>query len=322
MKSKKEYIILIAVAVVLVLYLIFHQADRSLYQLPEVTDLSGTEIRKVEINTPDETIKLEKKTGKWVITPQGVPAAAPQIDKIMDIVKNFKLTAMVSESENYSRYRLTEDEKITVKAWADGELARAFDIGKAAPSQRHTFVKLPNDPNVYHARHNFRNRFDQTRDALRDKTVLAVDADVTHAIEIKQADKQVKIARTRAEPEVTVSPDEDEAKEPEKPAETSPEQLVWQDARGNEVEESDVADLLNSLSDLKCEQFIDDRQKSDFSDPIYTIKVSGPETHTLSIFNKQSADAKTYPAVSSGSDYPFHLSDQKAKTLMQAIEKE
>jgi len=320
MKSKKEYIILIGAAVVLVLYLIFHQADRRLYQLPEMTELSGTEIRKIEINTPDETVQLEKKAGKWVITPQGVPAADRKIDKIMDIVKNFQLTAMVSESENYSRYQLTEDEKITVKAWADGELARAFEIGKAAPSQRHTFVKLPNDPKVYHASNNFRNRFDQTRDALRDKTVLSVDADVTHAIEIKQADKQVKIARTRAEPEVTVSPDE--AKGTEKPAETSPAQLVWQDARGNEVAESDVADLLNSLSDLKCEQFIDDRQKSDFSDPIYTITVSGPETHTLSIFDKQSADAKSYPAVSSGSDYPFYLPEHKAKTIMQAIEKE
>lgn len=319
MKSKKEYIILIAVAVVLVLYLVFHQSGRSLYKLPEMPDLSGKEISRLEINTPNKTIELKKAAGKWMIKPQDHPAADSKIDKMLDILKNFKLTAMVSESENYTRYQLTETEKVSVKAWADGKLVRNFAVGKAAPSHRHTFVKLPDDPNVYHARNNFRDRFDQSPGDLRDKTVLALNTEDIQAIEIKQPDRQVKMARTQVEPEVKASPDKEK---PKKPDEAAPKKPVWKDGQGNEMEKSDVENLLNSLSDLKCQEFIDERQKSDFSNPIYTIALSGPDTHTLSIFNKESEDANKYPAVSSGSDDPFYLNTRKAKNIMEAVEKE
>lgn len=321
MRSKKEYIVLIAVAVVLVLYLVFHQSDRTLYKLPEMTDLSEKEISRIDIKTPDQAIELEKEAGKWIIKPQGYTAAQNKIEKMLDTIKEFKLTAMVSESENYTRYQLTEDEKITVKAWADGEVELVFDIGKAAPSHRHTFVKLPDDPNVYHARNNFQNRFDQSIDDLRDKTVLALNEEDIQAVELKREEKQIKITRTQIKPEVKVTPS-DTDKEAKDTEAAAPEKPAWQDAEGNEVTESDVKELLNSLSDLKCKGFIDGRQKSDFSNPKVKVTLTGPETHTLSIFDKETEDADKYPAVSSGSDYPFYLPAYKAENIMEAFEKE
>ena len=47
MKSRKEYMILAAVLVVLVLYLVFYQSGRSLYQLPDMPDLSNKEISRI-----------------------------------------------------------------------------------------------------------------------------------------------------------------------------------------------------------------------------------------------------------------------------------
>jgi hypothetical protein len=320
MKSKKEYIILIAVAIVLVLYLVLHQSDRTLYQLPEMPDLSDKEISRLEIQTPAETIELKKEAGQWVIKPKEYKAAENKIDKMIGTIEDFKLTALVSESESYTRYDLSEDERIMVKAWADNEPVRSFAVGKTAPSHRHTFVKLPDDPNVYHARDNFRRNFDQRLADLRDKTVLALKSEEIQAIEITQPDKQLKIARTQTEPEVSVSSgDSDEI---EKPEEDAPEKPVWQDAEGNEVAESDVAAILDSLSDLKCKSFINDREKSDFTDPIYEVTLTGAETYTLSIFEKAAEDDNTYPAVSSGSKYPFNLSANKAETIMEALGKE
>ncbi|MFP4533063.1 MAG: DUF4340 domain-containing protein [Desulfobacterales bacterium] len=316
MKSKKEYIILIAVAIVLVMYLLLHQSDRTLYQLPEMPDLSDKEISRLEIKTPDETIELKKEAGQWVLKPQGYKAAGDKIDKMIDTLKDFQLTALVSESKSYTRYDLSDDKKIMVKAWADGEPVRSFAAGKAAPSHRHTFVKLPDDPNVYHARNNFRRNFDQRLADLRDKTVLALKAEEIQAIELNHNNRQLKIARTQTEPEVAVSADQPEA------AEDAPEKPMWQDTEGNEVEESDVEKLLNSLSELKCKSFINDREKSDFTDPIYEVTLTGPETYTLYIFEKAAEDDNTYPAVSSGSQYPFNLSAQKAETIMEAIDKE
>ena len=321
MKSKKEYIILIAAAAVLVLYLVFHQSDRTLYKLPEVTDLSEKEVTRIELTTPEETIELEKQVGKWIIKPQGYPAADSKIEKMLDTIQDFKLTALVSESENFARYQLTDDEKITVKAWADGELARIFDIGKAAPSHRHTFVKLPDDPNVYHASSNFRSKFNQSLEDLRDKTVLALNGEDIQTIAIEQPEQQLNIARTQTEPEVTVSPDDAEAAA-ETPEKQAPEKPVWQDSQGNALAESDVEKLLDTLADLKCQSFIEDKQKSDFSDPIYTITLTGPETHKLSIFDKVTENGEKYPTISSGSDYPFYLSAHKAKNIMEVFKKE
>jgi len=316
MKSKKEYIILIAVAIVLVMYLLLHQSDRTLYQLPEMPDLSEKEISRLEIKTPDETIELKKEAGQWAIKPQGYKAADEKIDKMIDTLKDFQLTALVSESKSYNRYDLSPDKKIRVKAWAEGEPVRNFAVGKAVPSNRHTFVKLPDDPNVYHARNNFRRNFDQRLADLRDKTVLALKTENIQAIEINQPDRQLKIARTQTEAEVAVSADQPEAPE------EAPEKPVWQDTEGNEVEESDVEKLLNSLSDLQCKSFINDREKSNFTDPIYQVTLRGPETYTLSIFEKAAEDDNTYPAASSGSQHPFNLSAQKAETIMDAIDKE
>ena len=321
MKSKKEYIILIAVAAVLALYLVFHQSDRTLYELPEMADISEKEITKIELKTPDETVQLEKQAGKWVIKPQGYPAADAKIEKMIDTIQDFELTALVSESQNYARYQLTDDGKIIVKAWADGELARAFAIGKAAPSHRHTFVKLPDDPNVYHASNNFRSKFNQSLDDLRDKAVLALNAEEIQTIEIQNKDDQLTIGRTQPQPEVTASPDDADAAA-EMPEETTPKKPLWQDAQGNDMAESDVEDLLDTLSNLKCQSFIDDKQKSDFSDPIYTVTLTGPETHTLFIFDKVTEDGEKYPAVASGSNYPFYLSSHKAKNIMEAFKKE
>ncbi|MDZ7833587.1 MAG: DUF4340 domain-containing protein [Desulfobacterales bacterium] len=320
MKSKKEYIILIAVAIVLIMYLLLHQSDRTLYQLPEMPDLSEKEISRLEIKTPDETIELKKEAGQWVIKPQGYKAAGKKIDKMIDTLKDFQLTALVSESKSYTRYELSPDKKIMVKAWAGGETVRTFAVGKAAPSNRHTFVKLPDNPNVYHARNNFRRNFDQRLADLRDKTVLALKADEIQAVEINDTDRQLKIARTQTEAEVDVSSNASE--KTEKTKEDTPEKPVWQDTKGNEVEASQVEDLLNSLSGLKCKSFINDREKSDFTDPIYEVTLTGPETHTLSIFEKAAEEDNTYPAVSSGSQHPFNLSAQKAESIMEAIDEE
>ncbi|MBW1691689.1 MAG: DUF4340 domain-containing protein [Deltaproteobacteria bacterium] len=71
---------------------------------------------------------------------------------------------MVSESRDYSRYQLDDEHKITVKAYIGEKLTRELDVGKAAPSYRHTFVRLKENEFVYHARENFRNAFDLSVD--------------------------------------------------------------------------------------------------------------------------------------------------------------
>ena len=170
---KKEYLILAAVIVGLSIYLFARKTDRALYELPQLPEVSGKKISKIEISGPEGTTVLNRADEDWRIGPQKYPASKNKVQQMIDTIEDLKLTALISEAKDYIRYDLSDDKKISVKAWIGDSLSREFEVGKAASSFQHTFVKLAGDPKVYHARDNFRNKFDQDVNDLRDKSVLS-----------------------------------------------------------------------------------------------------------------------------------------------------
>ena len=124
MKGKREYIILIAVIVALLLYLFLRKSERIRYQLPELPNVAGPEISKIEIAKLNTSIILSKKDKRWYITPQGYPADNDKVKDMLAIIGELTLTDLVSESKNYNRYDLSSDKKITVSAWAEGDRLR------------------------------------------------------------------------------------------------------------------------------------------------------------------------------------------------------
>jgi hypothetical protein len=312
MKAKKEYIILVALILALSLYLFLYKSDRTLYELPKIPKIPEKEISKIEIFKTGSSILLEKKDNTWYIEPEGYLADAGKVNNMLAVIENLTVTALVSESKSYNRYGLNDEKKITVRAWAGDKLRREFEVGKTATSYRHTFVRLADDPRVYHARENFRDRFDLTADNLRDKTVLSFSQDEIQELQITKGDDSLLLRRLQATAETGGEPEpEAEAQSP-----TSP-KTIWQSNGGEEGNESTLNSLLSTLSNLKCEKYIDDRKKEDFTKPVYTIQLKGSQEYALSIFAKTDKDATGYPAVSSESDYPFLLQARRADNIMK-----
>ncbi len=311
-RMKKEYIILLAIIAALSVYLIVRNPDRTHYQLPQLPKMVKTEISKIEISSQDTTISLNKKDNKWHLEPEGYLADKTRVENMLDIIEKLTVTTLVSESKNYSRYNLDDSNKIAVKAWAGDRLRRHFEVGKAATSYRHTFVKLAGDDSVYHGRGNFRDRFDQTVDELRDNTVLSFDQAEIQEIHITRGEQEMAFVRTEAPVELSA----DEETDAESPPSTEA-QMVWQTPDGKEGDETLLGRLLAALSNLKCEKYIDDFKKEDFSNPICIIQLRGAEEYTVSIFAKVDEDAKDYPAISSGNQYPFLLPQWQADNLMK-----
>jgi hypothetical protein len=235
---------------------------------------------------------------------------------MLDVIKELTVTTLVSESKNYIRYDLDDDKKITVRAWTGGTLTREFEVGKAATSSRHTFVMLADDDRVYHAQGNFRGRFDQTIERLRDKTVLFFDQSEIQEIHISKGEEAMVFARKEIPVQVSVS-EEADAQSPPPPPEV---EMVWQTADGKAGDETRLSKLLTTLSNLKCEKYVDDRKKEDFANPICTLWLKGPKEYTLSIFAKSDKEAKNYPAVCSENDYPFLIPKWQADNLMKKPE--
>jgi len=312
MKFKKEYIILILIIAGLSAYLLTRSANRTHYQLPQIAGLEQKQITKIEISEEGNSIVLNKRDNKWYIDPPGYLVDANKVKDMLNVFETLTLTALVSESEDYVRYDLHAGKKITVKAWQEDSLKRNFDVGKAASSFRHTFVKLNDDSRVFHARDNFRGKFDLSEDDLRDKSVLSFKITDIQEIEIDRDQTALKLARRQIPVEFAKS-------EQEKSENTAAEAMGpgWQSPDGKEGDAVGLNRLLTTLAKLSCDTYINDRNKEAFTDPIYTVKLKGVQDYQLDIFAKLQTDDKNYPAVSSGNDYPFFLSDSKAQQIMK-----
>jgi hypothetical protein len=312
MKVKKEYIILVLIIIGLSVYLFMRSSDRTHYQLPVLTGLNRGKITKIEISKEGHSIILKKRDNRWYLEPKGYLADTDKVDSLLAVFENLSLAALVSESKDYQRYDLHTARRITAKAWQEDTLRRSLDIGKAAPSFRHTFVKLADDSRVYHANDNFRSQFEQTPDSMRDRGVLSFKADDIQAVHVTKDQASVELVRN----EVSI---ESAAPQPEKPETTPPAaaKFEWQDRNGKKANDQNLNRLLTTLGSLKCDAYIDDRNKDSFKEPIYTVRLNGIQAHQLDIFAKLEKDAEDYPATSTGSNYPFVLSASQAQQIMK-----
>ncbi|MFH2219468.1 MAG: DUF4340 domain-containing protein [Pseudomonadota bacterium] len=311
MKLKKEYVILFAVIATLSSYLILHKSDRTHYRLPELPDVSGADVSKIEISKAGNAILLERSGSSWQISPQGYRCDSEKIKDMLGFIEKLSLTELVSGSKNYDRYGLDDHEKITVRAWQGETLKREFDVGKAAATFRHTFVKIAGDHRVYHALQNFRREFDQTVDSLRDKTVLSFVQSEIREMRLVRDRESLFLSRVNAPvKDIAGRKTGPQNSEPEKP------EMLWHGPEGTAVDESRLRGLLAALSDLRCDTYIRDKNKGDFSNPVYSIVLKGETDYSLSIFEKIREEDAGYPAVSSESNDAFELSNWQAEKIM------
>ena len=318
---KKEYIILIIVIIALVLYLALRKSDRTFYELPEFAEFSSKQISKIEVASPDGALELTKKDDQWVVGEKAYPADKNKVGDMLSLLKELKVTALVSESASYVRYDLSPDKKITVKAWAGNRLERELDIGKVANTFRHTFVKLPGDESVYHAEGNFRPKFDVSLDDIRDKQVLIFDENEMAEVLVQAGDQTLALAKK----EITEEPSDSTAGEDTETADeqgAKPEiKTVWQAPDGEEIDKDVVDRLLSALSDLKCSGYLDDSKKGDLKNSTHSVTLKGEgKEYIVSLFEELDTEEKEIPGLSSMNDSPFYFQTWKAEDITNAIQ--
>ena len=310
MKVKKEYIILVVVIVALVGYLVSRKQDRNLYELPQIESVQAKEITRVERTMAGEKITFRKEGSDWKIYPATYAAEPQKVKEMLDVVEGLTLTELISESKNYQRYELDEKGGIHLKCWAKDDLMFEIFIGKAAESRNHTFVKLPGNQAVYHARGNFREKFDLELGDYREKTVLAFDKESIGALHVKAGEDAETFNREAAPPEPKEA-DETAAQDAGGPPQ-------WKGANDEEADADKINSLISTLSNLKCEKYLEGKSKDDFSDPVHTITLTGAKDYTLTFFAEMKVDDESFfPAVSTENDYPFLLTQWRYEEIMK-----
>jgi hypothetical protein len=92
---------------------------------------------------------------------------------------------------------------------------------------------------------------------------------------------------------------------------------AWQTPDGRTGDEAAVNRLLNTLSNLRCKTFIEDRGKEDFTTPLITVQLKGSQEYSLSIFAKTEEKESEQPAISSASKYVFLLTDSEVEGILK-----
>ena len=96
--------------------------------------------------------------------------------------------------------------------------------------------------------------------------------------------------------------------------------MSWLTSDGRSADAAKIDQLVSSLSQLSCDSYLSEKNKTEFTDPIYVLEVKGQQTYTLEIFDKENDSDMSFPATSSESEEPFSLAESNAKQLMPEFE--
>ncbi len=312
MKRKKEYIILAAVIIILIgILLISTGRNKMSYKLPKIERIDAETVSHIEIKRGDESVLLEKSQEDWYLMPNKYRADHEKVNEMLEVIGNLALTELVSDKKNYERYELDEGNKIHIKAMDKENVLREFDIGKVSSTYSHTYVRIADDANVYHAKDSFRSTFEQHESGLRDKSVMEFSAGEITGLTVTGEFGTLEFKREI----VPVSPDSEQ----EEQEAGAGEKEAWLTQDGKQAEKSEIDSLLSKLSGLYCDSYLNEKEKENLADPIYTITAKGAKDYELKIYEK-GEDAEEYPALSSENDYPFLLTKWTAEGLMKKPE--
>jgi hypothetical protein len=217
------------------------------------------------------------------------------------------VTDLVSESKTYERYGLDDKNKLVLKAYSSNVLKRELDVGKAASTNQHTYIKFPGNEKVYLASGDLPRLFQTPAAELRDMLVFSINPPDITGISVEQHGK--KIALTREE-----LPQDKSQKKPDKDAVRL---FIWKDEKGAVVDKAKIDAFLAVLSKVYCEGYLDDAMKTSLTNPAITLKVKGPKEFVLSIFDKS---AEKIPALSSQGESPFVFPGYKLDTLKKSLD--
>lgn len=301
---KKEYLILIAIILLLSAYLLFYNKETDHTVLPQISKIEAQNITGLDIERKSGVISLVKKDGNWFIKDINRKADTRSVENMLDSLAKLKVSALVSTNKDLNRYELDDAKKIHVSVIQGQKTIFEFSMGKTAPSYNHTFVMLANDDNIYHANGSFRTYFEKSTADLRDKKVMEFKEKSLKSFTINRKGKTATFISEQKE-------NDDKEKEPV---------ITWSQKSSKSIDKEAVTSLVSALSFVECEQYLEPKEKKQLeeSKPDCVISLENDQKIQLKLYARPDDDEKT-SGISSMSEDAFVLSKFTSKEILANI---
>ncbi len=295
---KKEYFLLIFAIIALSAYLFFHNKDQDSNLLPEIPVLGEAKIESIEIIRDKKTIHCFKDDDEWVVTENKFPVNTQLIKEMITSIKNLAITTLISEKGNLKRYDVDIDKSIKVVVKDKNKVLREFSIGKTASTQKHTFITLGDQKNIFHAAGNLRRIFNKSVDNLRDKQIHKIDHSEIKSIEISKGNSKRIITKK------------------ELPKDNLDKVVKWLSADNAELNQESANSLVETLSDLRCSSYIETKTKTDFKNTAFLLKITIETDKRIEFILLSKNEENKYIGTSSNNQFVFILEDHIADDII------
>ena len=264
-------------------------------------------VDEVVINKPDNTnLKMIKDADKWLVGVESYPADKDRAEGIINKIKDLNIIDLVSEKKFYSKYDLTPDKAIIVKILKSGQTVREVMFGKKSSTNRHTYVRINQKPEVYLIAGSFEHEFNKTVDELRDKEIFKADKESINSLELTYKGRKYSLYQKL--PDKLVPP-----KDPKDPSKDKAPEPEWK-CQGYEkikLSKSKVDSIISSFNPVKAESY-PNLKKESLKRSLCSLKFQALGKNIELNIHYQDKEKK-YIATCSESPYVFTLSEWKAK---------
>jgi hypothetical protein len=287
-----------SILLVLVLYLLISNMKHS-GNLPDLPVWDG-KADEILITGPSGAIKLFKKEGKWVVGDNAYPADVKAVEAVDNRFKELRLSDLISSKGFYAKYDLTPDKYFEVIIKKGDKIFRKFKIGKKSSTNRHTFVKIDDRPEIYLAEGTFEQVQEKKIDDFRDRDVLRISRDAVSEFSVEYQGREYSFVNEGLKKAGDKAPKKDAAKQASGAVAAK---WVCRGFESVQIDKNKMDSLLQPLDPLRALSF-PDIQKEALTQRIGSVQVKAYNKEIMmTIFKKD----EKYLVATSESPYVFEV---------------
>ena len=198
---------------------------------------------KIILNVFAEEIAFLYDEEKWFVGEKKFKINSSQFDELEKLaLGKLNLELISSKKDSHLKFEVDKTDAIFVKTFKGDKLLRHLIIGKQSSSYSHNYIREKGSDNVYLTSGNLKAEFESDNfSTYVDKSILSFVQN--ELVSITLTDDKGK-SELLTQNEVEKSSNET--------------MMVWQNLIGEKFKESEMNDLVNSLSSLSCDSFLFD----------------------------------------------------------------